>query len=439
VQDPPLANAPPPDPDSPRDPNSTPDVVPGPDPTASPRDPDLSLDASWSHQLDPSRRDLNLMPDRAPGAPEASTMGRPARGDRSTDARPPTDPARSPDANPTVEVNREADTTRPTDADRPAGTTGPMDADRRVDGTGPEDDHGRTDAATPVDDDRRAEDTSPLGADRRVEGDRASRIGVRPIDGATAGGPGARWGEPGYRPPPDANRPTRVAAAWIIGGIGAVLLALVAVVGLGVILLAAGQRHDNSTGAAPAPVAPFSTQTSPTTADPNAPTTAPGSAPPTSAGGSRSRNTDYSIRLPDGYQDVTESWQSEHPADHNAVQVLAGAPGSPATTRSTIVISQLPRGAAQGGSVNRLMADRLRTLRSGGARGSGPPRNTSIGPDPAVEADLTQRVAGELTHRTEVLTIHRGRVWDIAITSPDGTETLAAQAWLTVKNGWQWQ
>jgi hypothetical protein len=290
-----------------------------------------------------------------------------------------------------------------------------------------------------MDADRPADTTGPLAADRRDEGARASRIGVRPIEGATAGGPGARWGDPGYRPPPDANRPTRLAAAWIIGGIGAVLLALVAVGGIGVILLAAGQGNDNSTGATPAPVSPFPTQASPTTADPNAPATAPGSAPPTSAGGSRSRNADYSIRLPDGYQDVTASWRSEHPADSNAVQALAGAPGSPATTRSTIVISQLPRGAAQGGSVNRLMANRLRTLRNQGARDSGPPRNTSIGPDPAVEADLTQRVAGELRHRTEVLTIHRGRVWEVAVTSPDGTETLAAQAWLTVKNGWQWQ
>jgi hypothetical protein len=275
-----------------------------------------------------------------------------------------------------------------------------------------------------------------IGADRAAEGERTSPAAMGAIAGGTAGRAAARWGEPGYRPPPDPNRRTRVAVAWIVGGIGAVLLALVAVGGLGVILLTASGGRDDSTGAAPGAVAPLPTEPTPTTADPNAPTTNP---PATSAGGSRFRNADYSIRLPDGYQDVTDSWRSEHPGDRNAVQVLAGAPGSPATTRSTIVISQLPEGVAQGRSLNRMMADRLRTLKGQGARNSGEPRNTSIGPDPAVEVDLTQRVAGELTHRTEVLAIHRGRVWEIAVTSPDGTQTLAAQAWLTVRNGWQWQ
>jgi hypothetical protein len=281
----------------------------------------------------------------------------------------------------------------------------------------------------------------PVGSDRPDAADRTVPAGVGSTVGTTPrGGPGARWGEPGYQSPPDPNRPTRVAAAWIIGVIGAVLLALIALGGLGVILLAAGQRQDNPAGQVPPPVGPAPTQAAPATApDPNAPTTAPGSGPPTSAGGSRSRNADYSIRLPDGYQDVTDSWRTEHPAEHDAVQVLAGAPGSPATTRSTIVISRLPKGADRGRSLARLMADRLQALHRDGASNSGQPRNTSIGPDPAVEADLTQRTGGELMHRTEVLSIHGGRVWEVSITSPDGTETLAAQAWLTVRNGWQWQ
>jgi hypothetical protein len=261
---------------------------------------------------------------------------------------------------------------------------------------------------------------------------------ARPIHGAIPSSQGGQWGQPGYRPPPDASRPTRVAAAWVIGGIGAVVLALFLLGGLAVILLVGGQGQDSSTVGAPG-AAPLATDAVPTTLSPNAPTTAPASAPPTSAGGSRTRNAEYSIRVPDGYQDVTESWRTEHPADRNAIQVLAGAPGSPATTRSTIVISQLPKGAAQSRSLNRLMADQLRTLRSQGARATGQPRNTSLGADPAVEADLTQRVSGELTHRTEVLAVHAGRVWEIAVTSPDGIQALATQAWLTVRNGWQWQ
>jgi hypothetical protein len=403
VQDPPLADAAPPDPDSPRDPGPAPDNAPGADPATASRDPDRPLGTSWSQQLDPSRRDLNLTPERPPDVP-SSRKTDPAGGDiRSTDASSANEPARSADANRTAEIDREAGTTRPMDATGAAG--------------GPE----------------------AVASDPTAVGAPTSRSGTGAIGGGTAGRPAARWGEPGYRAPPDPNRPTRVAAAWIIGGIGAVVLALVAVGVLGVTLLAVGQRQDNSTGAVPGSVAPLPTEATPTTADPNAPpTTAPGT-PPTSAGGSRFRNADYSIRVPDGYRDVTDSWRSEHPGDRNVVQVLAGAPGSPATTSSTIVIGQLPEGAAQGRSLNRLMADRLRTLRSEGARNSGQPRNTSIGPDPAVEADLTQRVAGELTHRTEVLAIHRGRVWEIAVTSPDGTQTLAAQAWLTVRNGWQWQ
>ncbi len=377
MQDPPLTNASPPDPDSPRDPNPPRDAGSDGAPAGSPRA------GSDGAPAGSPRAGSDGAPAGSPRAgPDGAPAGSPHAG---SDGTPPG----SPDPDPTVEIGR---------------------------GTG----------------------AVPPTADRRTEGEQTAPIGARPVQGATPSGPGPRWGEAGYRAPPDTNRSTRVAVAWILGGIGAVVVALFLVVGLAVILLAGGQHQETSTGAAPGG-APFPTDAVPTTATPNGPTTAPGSAPPPSAGGSRTRNADYSIRVPDGYQDVTESWRTEHPEDRNAVQVLAGAPGSPATTRSTIVISQLPNGADQGRPLNRLMTDRLRTLRGQGARSAGQPRNTSIGADPAVEADLTQGVSGELTHRTEVLAIHDGRVWEIAVTSPDGSQALAAQAWLTVRNGWQWQ
>ena len=354
MQDPPLTNASPPDPDSPR----------GPSPHT------------------------GTGPDRAPAGSQHAGTGPDGAQAGSLHAGSDGTPPGSPDPDPTVEIGRGTDAVPPT-------------------------------------------------ADRRAEGEQTAPMGARPVQGAPPSGPGPRWGEAGYRAPPDANRSTRVAVAWIVGGIGAAVLVLFLVVGLAVILLAGGHDQESS---APAPGgAPFPTDAVPTTVSPSAATTAPGSAPPTSAGGSRTRNEDYSIRVPDGYQDVTESWRSEHPGDRDAVQVLAGAPGSPATTRSTIVISRLPKGVDQSRSLNRLMTDRLRTLRDQGARPAGRPRNTSIGADPAVEADLTQRVSGELTYRTEALAIHGGRVWEIAVTSPDGSQELAAQAWLTIRNGWQWQ
>jgi hypothetical protein len=220
----------------------------------------------------------------------------------------------------------------------------------------------------------------------------------------------------------------------ILGGLGLVVVAL----GGFAILYSMGQRQ-------PAPVvgAPFPTEATPPPApgqDPSSPTTAPAS-PPSSGDGtpSRTSNAFYSIRVPDGFQDATDGYRAQHPAERNAVQALVGQPGSAAGTDASIVISRLPSGSGRGRSLDRLAADRVRALQRGGASGAGTPRQTSIGPDPAVEVDLTVRFGGRELHRTQVLCVHGGRVWEIAVTSPPGSRSDVTQAWTTVKTGWQWQ
>jgi hypothetical protein len=252
-------------------------------------------------------------------------------------------------------------------------------------------------------------------------------------------GHGARWGEPGYQAPPDPDRQGRLAVAWIVGILGALGLAVAAVGGFG-ILVSLGQRQPAPvTGAPPLTLAPQSTVPS-ASQDPTAPTTGAGSEPSSSGGvPSRSSNAFYSIRIPDGFQDVTDNYRSEHPAERNTVQVLAGQPGSLVTPDATIVIGRLPAGAGGRRSLDRLAADRLRELQLGGAGGASATRHSSIGPDPAVEVDLTVRSAGLELRRTQVLCVHAGRVWEIAVTSPAGSRSLAAAAWTTVKTGWQWR
>jgi hypothetical protein len=223
--------------------------------------------------------------------------------------------------------------------------------------------------------------------------------------------------------------------AWILGILGGLGLVVAALVGFGV-LLSMGNRQ-------PAPVVQAPFPTSPPQPGPSAPgqdpTTSATEPPPTSAEGlsGRTSNPLYSIRIPDGFQDVTSAYLDEHPTEGDTVQALAGQPGSPATPDSTIVISQLASGADRGRSLDRLAADEVLALERQGATGAGAPRHSSIGPDPAVEVDLTMR-SGRLA-RTQVLCVHDGRVWEIAVTGPAGARSLMTQAWTAVKTGWQWR
>ncbi len=260
-----------------------------------------------------------------------------------------------------------------------------------------------------------------------------------PSAAARPGG-GARWGEPGYQAPPDPNRQSRLAVAWIVGILGALGLAVAALGGFA-ILYAMGQRQ-------PAPVvgAPFPSSAPQPTAPPSTPgedptsTTSGAGAEPSPSGGAGSRvsNAFYSIRIPDGFEDVTDSYRTQHPAERSTVQAFAGQTGSLVTPDASIVISRLPSGADRGRSLDQLAADQVRALQHEGASGAGTPRHSTIGADPAVEVDLSIRSGGQPQRRTQVLCIHDGRLWQIAVTSPTGSQSQVTAAWTTVKNGWQW-
>src|SRR6266536_6384449 len=146
-------------------------------------------------------------------------------------------------------------------------------------------------------------------------------------------GGGARWGEPGYQAPPDPDRQSRLAVAWIVGILGALGLAVAAVGGFA-ILYSTGQRQPAPVVGAPFPTAPRPTvPPAPPGQDPTSPTTGANTGPPASGDGSpfRTSNAFYSIRIPDGFQDVTDSYRIQHPSERDTVQALAGRPGSPAT------------------------------------------------------------------------------------------------------------
>src|SRR6266702_1802503 len=161
--------------------------------------------------------------------------------------------------------------------------------------------------------------------------------------------------------------------------------------------------------------------------------------PPSGDGpGSRVSNAFYSIRIPDGFEDVTDSYRTQHPAERSTVQAFAGQTGSLVTPDASIVISRLPSGADRGRSLDQLAADQVRALQHEGASGAGTPRHSTIGADPAVEVDLSIRSGGQPQRRTQVLCIHDGRLWQIAVTSPTGSQSQVTAAWTTVKNGWQW-
>jgi hypothetical protein len=223
----------------------------------------------------------------------------------------------------------------------------------------------------------------------------------------------------------------------IFGVLGALGLVVVAVAGFA-ILYSMGSRQP-----APVTATPFPTTPPQPTLAPSLPGQGP-AAPTTSAGATddgapaRSSNGFYSIRIPDGFHDVTDDYRTEHPDEPDTVQALAGRPGSLVTPDASIVISRLPAGAARGRSLDRLAADRVRALQRGGGGDPAATRHSSIGPDPAVEVDLTLPSAGQTLDRTQVLCVHDGRVWEIAVTSRAGSRSLAAQAWTVVKTGWQW-
>jgi hypothetical protein len=250
-----------------------------------------------------------------------------------------------------------------------------------------------------------------------------------------------RWGEPGYQGPPDPNRQTRVAVAWIMGILGGLGLLVAALAGFAMVY-AAGQRQTAPVGGGPLP-APTTQPTVPpaTGPDPGSATTAPGSQPPASgdAGPFRAGTAYYSIRVPDGFHDVTGAYHARHPAERDAVQALAGQPGSAATPDTSIVVRRLPAGAARGRSLDQLAADRVRALQRAGASRLGASRRSSIGADAAVEVDLAIGSGGRRLQRTQVLCVHGGRLWEVAVTSPPSSRSLAVAAWTTVKTGWQWK
>jgi hypothetical protein len=257
---------------------------------------------------------------------------------------------------------------------------------------------------------------------------------------APQGGAQPRWGEAGYQPRPDANRQSRLAAAWIFGIVGALGLVAAAVVGFA-ILFAAGHRSQTPVSDAPLPTLPGQgSGPAPGQVPGQGPGQGPGatggSGPQTSGPGVSGRvdTSDYSFKLPDGFQDVTAAYKTAHPAEGGVVQSLTQA--NPATQPPPeIRISRLPRGFGSGQSLESIARTRAGALVQT-ASGLGALRHSTLGPDPSVEVGLPLQSGG---HRTEVIVRHAGRVWEISVIDPGKGETKAQQAWeQTIKPGWQW-
>ena len=224
-----------------------------------------------------------------------------------------------------------------------------------------------------------------------------------------------------------------MAFVWIAGVIGVLGLLVVAAIGLP-LLFASGGRQ------APAPVGGASLPTQP--GQGNGQGTGPGSGQGTGAGsqttapgqGGRVTTSDYSIKLPDGFQDATAAYRSQHPAEGGVVQSLtqANATVQPAPE---ILISRLPKGFGSGQSLDEIARTRAGALVQT-PDGLGAMQHSTLGPDPSVEVGLTLQSGG---HRLEVLVRHGGRVWEISVIDPGKGQTTAAQAWQqTIKPGWQW-
>jgi hypothetical protein len=249
-----------------------------------------------------------------------------------------------------------------------------------------------------------------------------------------------RWGEQGFQAPPDPGRQSRKAAAWIAGVVGVLGLIAAAVIGFS-LLVASGDGNDQSqVGGASLPSQPGQGDGR---GSGQGPGQAPGQGP--GAGGAGSQTTvpgqggrvttpDYSIKLPDGFQDVTDAYRSQHPTEGGVVQSLtqADAPVQPAPE---IRISPLPNGFGSGQSLDRIARTRAGALVQT-PDGLGAMQHSTLGPDPSVEVGLSLQSGG---HRLEVLVKHAGRVWEISVIDPGKGQTTAAQAWQqTIKPGWQW-
>jgi len=253
---------------------------------------------------------------------------------------------------------------------------------------------------------------------------------------APRGGARPRWGEAGYQPPPDANRRSRLAAAWIFGIAGALGLVAAAVVGFA-ILFAAGHRSQTPVGGAPPPTLPGQgSGPAPGQAPGQGPGTTGGSGPQTSGPDVSGRvgTAEYSFKLPDGFQDQTAAYKTAHPAEGDVVQSLVQV--NPATQPPPeIRISRLPRGFGSGQSLEKIAQTWAGALVQT-AGGLGALRHSTLGPDPSVEVGLPLQSGG---HRTEVIARHAGLVWEISLIDPGKGEARARQVWeQTIKPGWQW-
>jgi hypothetical protein len=276
---------------------------------------------------------------------------------------------------------------------------------------------------------RRPEPVPPTGQ----APDATAPIGAPPAAGAP------RWGQQGFQAPPDAGRQSRKAIAWIAGVVGVLGLVVVAVIGLSLVFGSGSQRDLVPVGGASLPTQP---------GQGNGQGTGPGSgqAPGQGAGGGAGSQTtapvrggrvttsDYSIKLPDGFQDVTDAYRSQHPTEGGVVQSLtqANAAVQPAPE---ILISRLPEGFGSGQSLDRIARTRAGALVQT-PDGLGAVQHSTLGPDPSVEVGLSLQSGG---HRLEVVVRHGGRVWEISVIDPRKGQTTAAQAWQqTIKPGWQW-
>lgn len=249
--------------------------------------------------------------------------------------------------------------------------------------------------------------------------DATAPMGARPPTGAP------RWGERGFQAPPDPGQRSRKAFVWIAGVIGALGLLVVAAIVLP-LLFASGGRQD------PVPVGGASLTTQPDQG--NGQGTGAGSQTTAPLQGGRVTTSDYSIKLPDGFEDATDAYRSQHPAEGGVVQslTLANAAVQPAPE---ILISRLPDGFGSGQSLDKIARARAGALIQT-PDGLGAVQHSTLGPDPSVEVGLSLQSGG---HRLEVLVRHGGRVWEISVIDPGKGQTTAAQAWQqTIKPGWQW-
>jgi hypothetical protein len=231
--------------------------------------------------------------------------------------------------------------------------------------------------------------------------------------------------------PPDPGRRSRKAVAWVAGVVGALGLLVVAVIGVSLVIGSGSQPDPAPVEGASLPAQPGQ----PTAPGPSQDTGAGGASPTTApAQGGRVTTHDYSIRLPDGFQDATDAYRSEHPTEGGVVQSLthANAAIQPAPE---IRISRLPRGFGSGQSLDSIARTRAGALVQT-PDGLGAMQHSTLGPDPSVEVGLSLQSGG---HRLEVLVRHGGRVWEISVIDPGKGQTTAAQAWQqTIKPGWQW-